>query len=73
MKIFGFNITRDKNSKPFNTHVAFVSTKRGRKILYVNGKEIVEKNFTMDFWVNDENFAKLDNVNYIKNYILTEK
>jgi hypothetical protein len=61
MKIFGLNITKDKSAEVFWTHFGIVSTKRGRKILYLNGYEIKDKNFTLDFWTNDaniQNFAK---------------
>lgn len=66
MKIFGFNITTIEKKPTFWTHVVFVSTKRGRKILYINGKEYKGKDTTIQFWVDSEGIAKLDNVNYTK-------
>jgi len=66
MRIFKLNIVKNKKEPSFWTYVAIVSTKRGRKILYINGKENKDKNFTIDFWINSEIFAKLDKTNYIK-------
>jgi hypothetical protein len=73
MKIFGFNITKDTKKKSFWTHMALVSTKRGRKILYLNGKECKIKNFTIECWTPDESIAKLDQLTYAKQIKSQEK
>lgn len=58
MKIFGFNITTiEKKPTSWYVHFAFVSTKRGRKILYINGKEYKGKNTTIEFWADCEGIA----------------
>jgi hypothetical protein len=66
MKIFGLNITRIKKEPSFWTHVALVSTKRGKKTIFINGREFKDKNFTLDFWVNNERIAQLDQLEYAK-------
>jgi len=70
MEIFGYNIEKIQEEpivpKGPLVHMAIVSTKRGRKILYIDGAEIKEKDFTFECWIKSKILLRLNKKAYTK-------